>query len=84
MSQVSVARLNITENVTIFIDLVQRFNFSSANGSISFIAPESTENHTYAQILVSDENGMETVTADKLYYSDKVCFPYARVCLFVR
>ena len=69
-------RWNVAENVTIYIDWVQRFNFSSVNGSISFIAPESAANNSYAQIVVSDETGAETVTPDRLYYSDKVRFPF--------
>jgi hypothetical protein len=84
-SQVSVGDgWNVAEDVTIYIDWVQRFNFSSANGSISFIAPESAANNRYARIVVSDEMGAETVTPDKLYYSDKVRFPCASVCLVVR
>jgi len=70
----------VTENVTIYIDWVQKFNFSVANGSISFISPESAANNTYAQILVSDAMGVESVTPDRLYYSDKVRASKARVC----
>ncbi len=62
----------MTENVTIFIDWVQRFNFSKANGSISFITPESAANQSYAQILVSDAMGIGSVNPDRVYYSDKV------------
>ena len=79
MFQVSAARLNVTENVTIYIDWVQRFNFSNANASISFIAPEAAANNSYAQILVSDAMGIDSVTPDRLYYSDKVRVSYARV-----
>jgi hypothetical protein len=79
VAQVSTARLNVTENVTIYIDWVQKFNFSVANGSISFISPESAANNSYAQILVSDAMGVESVTPDRLYYSDKVCASKARV-----
>ncbi len=78
--QVSVARLNLTENVTIYIDSVQKFNFSNANGSISFIAPESAANNSYSQILVSDAMGVESATPDRLYYSDKVRASKACVC----
>ena len=70
----------MTENVTIYIDWVQRFNYSKANDSISFISPESAANNTYAQILVSDAMGVESVTPDRLYYSDKVRASKARVC----
>ena len=80
-SQVRYAQLNVTENETLYVDFVQRFNYSnSANGSISFIAPESQERNNYAQILVSDENLAETGATDKLYYSEKVRFPCASVC----
>ena len=70
----------MTENVTIYIDWVQRFNYSKANDSISFISPESAANNSYAQILVSDAMGVESVTPDRLYYSDKVRASKARVC----
>ena len=70
----------MTENVTIYIDWVQKFSFSNANGSISFIAPESAANNSYSQILVSDAMGAESVTPDRLYYSDKVRASKACVC----
>jgi hypothetical protein len=82
--QVSVARLNVTENMTIYIDRVQRFNYSVANGSISFISPESAANNSYARILVSDAMGIEHVTPDRLYYSDKVRASTARQSRFGR
>jgi hypothetical protein len=80
VAQVSIARLNVTENVTIYIDWVQRFNYSKPNGSISFISPEAAVNNSYAQILVLDALGVESATPDRLYYSDKVCASKARVC----
>ncbi len=74
-SQVQFAQLNVTENETLYVDFVQRFNYSNlANGSISFIAPESQERNDYAQILVSDKNLAETGAHGKLYYSEKVPF----------
>ncbi len=79
-SQVRIAQLNVTENETLYVDFVQRFNYSNSNASISFIAPESQERNNYAQILVSDENRAETGATDKLYYSEKVGFPRASVC----
>ena len=80
-SQVRIAQLNVTENETLYVHIVQRFNYSNAaNGSTSFIAPESQERNNYAQILVSDENRAETGATDKLYYSEKVRFPCASVC----
>ena len=66
--------------MTIYIDWVQRFNYSKANDSISFISPEAAANNSYAQILVSDAMGAESVTPDRLYYSDKVRASKARVC----
>ncbi len=71
--QVLLAQLNLTENETLYVHNVQRFNYSNAaNGSISFIAPESQERNNYAQILVSDKNLAETGATNKLYYSDTV------------
>ena len=68
----------MTENETLYVHIVQRFNYSNAaNGSISFIAPESQEGNNYAQILVSDKNLAETGAHGKLYYSEKVRVPCA-------
>ena len=75
----------MTENETLYVHIVQRFNYSNlANGSISFIAPESQERNYYAQILVSDKNLAETGATNKLYYSEKVRFPCSSVCHLAR
>jgi hypothetical protein len=72
--QVNVLAVNLTENITLLVDFVQKYNFSKQNDSISFFAPQ--RNFTgYTQMIVADDIGTETVAPTKLYYSDKVRFP---------
>ncbi len=72
--------VNVTENITLFVDFVQKYNYSKQDdGLISFLSPGANF-AGYSQIIVTDSVGVETVAPDKLYYNEKVCFPCPCCC----
>jgi hypothetical protein len=72
-SQRSVARLNVSKDITLHLDYVQKYNFSvHEDGAISFITPASFEtNEHYTPITVRDTLGAQTTERSRLYYSEK-------------
>jgi hypothetical protein len=73
-SQLSVAQLNVSEDITLYLDYVQRYNFSflPEDGIITFITPVSfnLEEH-YAPILLRDQEGAQTTELLRLFYTEK-------------